>query len=553
MKVVWLCAATLGLVLSACPCGTSPNGGGDSGAENDASTPADAAGNVDAGGSDASAGPDASTGPDASGMDASLGMDASPGMDASTGSDGGRPIDVIQHVIFIIKENRSFDSYFGRFPGANGAPVVGGVPVGYMSDGGTVPLGSIPPQCVDADHSWQGAWTAYNDGGMNGFNLIGGATPPAGGCPPVVDGGIEPVLCNYLAALQSDLPNYWSIAQNYVLGDNFFSSLQGPSQPNHIFLFTAQSGGYTIVPAYDGGWGGLDGGIGVINNSGVKTGAPNAPSVAVGAWPDVPGLHPASITVDSKSNGSCDGPLNSRTQYLDPTESFEELYPCVDVPTLGDELSAGGVTWHWYGKPTSSGIDKTYWTAPSLVRHTREDTAAGGQWSHVVDVGDPADAGVPGIVADILNGNLQTVSWVTPPGGGPSEHPVGGPCPGENWTVEILNALGQSSYWQNTAVFITWDDFGGFYDHVPPPQLDRYGLGPRVPLLVVSPYALQGSIDHKLSEFSSVLAFIEYRFHLAPLTNRDDLKVSGLSDLREAFDFKQTPRVWTPLTTRTCP
>ena len=525
MRLRWLAGGVLmGMFafLGACPCGTAPNGG-DGGSADSGGGQTDAAVG-DSGSPDSGAGPDASSANDAGGLNN------------------------IQHVIYIIKENRTFDSVFGRLTVAgqtvNGAPVVNGVVVGYISDGGTVPLGSMPPKCLDADHSWNGAWTAYADGGMNGFNLIRGATSPDGGCPPVVDGGIPLVLCNYIASLQTDIPNYYSIAQSYVVGDNFFSALQGPSQPNHLFLFAAQSGGYHPV---------VDGGAGIINNSGIKDGG-NAPLANPGQYPGQPGYEPSNVPPNLKLNGACDGNPRSRTQYLDTDDvTMSELYPCIDVPTLGDALMAAGITWHWYGKPVSSGIDKSYWTPPSLIRHIREDTDAGGQWSNVVDVGDPADAGTPGIVNDILNGNLPQVAWVTPPGGPPSEHPVGGLCPGENWTVEILNALGQSNYWQNTAVFLTWDDFGGFYDHVKPPQIDAYGLGPRVPLLVVSPFAKQGFVDHNLGEFSSVLAFIEHRFGLPPLTNRDNTALNGVSDLTEAFDFTQTGRSWTQLPIRTCP
>jgi phospholipase C len=148
---------------------------------------------------------------------------------------------------------------------------------------------------------------------------------------------------------------------------------------------------------------------------------------------------------------------------------------------------------------------------------------------------------------DVAGGRLPAVSWLIPPG--PlSDHPPYSMCEGENWTVGILNALMQSPQWRSTAVIVTWDDFGGFYDHVPPPHVDLYGLGPRVPALVISPWARRGFVDHTTLEFSSVLAFIERIFRLAPLGDRD----SAAADMLEAFDFSQRPGQLI-LPERTCP
>lgn len=131
---------------------------------------------------------------------------------------------------------------------------------------------------------------------------------------------------------------------------------------------------------------------------------------------------------------------------------------------------------------------------------------------------------------------LANVSWIVP-GPGVNEHP-GGPsvCVGENWTVEIVNELMNSKYWKSLAIFIVWDDFGGFYDHVPPPHYDEMGLGPRVPFLMISPWAKQGFVDKTTYEFSSVLKFIETMFDLPCMTNRD----CGANNMLNAFDFEQT-------------
>ncbi len=141
----------------------------------------------------------------------------------------------IKHVVFLVKENRTFDVYFGKFPGARGATT------GVISDGGTVPLQPLLDRSTpDITHAWEAALTSYNDGGMNGFDLITPAT--------YLDSGLP---LGYQQASRSDIPNYWTLAQTFTLGDNFFSSLHGPSYPNHLYTIAAQSGGVRDNPALD--------------------------------------------------------------------------------------------------------------------------------------------------------------------------------------------------------------------------------------------------------------------------------------------------------------
>jgi hypothetical protein len=153
-------------------------------------------------------------------------------------------------------------------------------------------------------------------------------------------------------------------------------------------------------------------------------------------------------------------------------------------------------------------------------------------------------------VTDVQNGNLPSVSWLVTLGG--NEHPPISTCMGQNWTVQEINAVMQSTkYWttEPTAIVMTWDDFGGFYDHVTPPSLDMYGLGPRVPLLIISPYAKPGYVSHATMEASSVLKFIEERFGLPSLGQRD-LVVNDISD---AFNFSQAPNPPLVLNQTSCP
>ena len=138
-------------------------------------------------------------------------------------------------------------------------------------------------------------------------------------------------------------------------------------------------------------------------------------------------------------------------------------------------------------------------------------------------------------VPDVEAGELPSVSWLVPPAD-LSDHPgYGALCDGENWTVRQLNAIMQSPDWKHTAVVLTWDDFGGYYDHVPPPHVDLYGYGPRVPAIVISPWSRPETIWSETADFSSVLKFIETIFELPPLTERD----ANANDMLSAFDFEQ--------------
>ena len=150
------------------------------------------------------------------------------------------------------------------------------------------------------------------------------------------------------------------------------------------------------------------------------------------------------------------------------------------------------------------------------------------------------------MVRDIEADRLPPVTWITPRFE-LSEHPEYNFCYGENWTTEVVNAIMRSPMWRDTAIFISWDDFGGFYDHVPPVVVDPFGLGVRVPMILLSPYARRGVVDHHLGEFSSVLRFIEDNWGLTQLTMRD----RRATDLSYDFNFSQRPRAPDPLPLRT--
>jgi phospholipase C len=266
-----------------------------------------------------------------------------------------------------------------------------------------------------------------------------------------------------------------------------FSSLQGPSFPNHLYTVAAQSGS-------------------AINN----------PAGGAGSW-------------------GCDAPSSSAVDVLQDDGSIVDEFPCFDFQTLADSLQNASISWKYYAP--GQGQDGYDWSILNAINHIRNTTL----WTdHVVP--DTQFA------IDAQNGQLPAVSWVVTTGN-KSDHPPASACQGENWTVAQLNAVMQGPDWNSTAVFLTWDDFGGFYDHVTPPVSDQFGLGPRVPLLIISPYARSGHVSHTQYEFSSVLKFIEERFGLSSLTARD----AAANDTLDSFDFSQTPLPPFNLTERACP
>ena len=386
----------------------------------------------------------------------------------------------IKHVVFIVKENRTFDQMFGRFPGANGATE-------GMDRGEVRPLTRSPDVLSeDIKHCYQCALDAWNEGAMDGFATI--------------DAAAERYA--YTQFLPEDLPNYWRWAERFVLGDNFFASAHGPSFPNHLYTIAATAGGALENPVQDRE---------LLRERHQETGL-------FKAW-------------------GCDSLPSSYVRVRDSEGEDEQVPPCFDFLTEGDLLSEAGIPWLYYSAEQDQ--NGYLWSAYDAVRHIREDPAT---WRRHIQ---PVDR----LVRDIEDGRVAPMTWVTPRFE-VSEHPEYSFCNGENWTTEIVNAIMASPMWATTAIFITWDDYGGFYDHVPPPQVDDFGFGIRVPLLVISPYAKTGAVTSELGEFSSVLRFVEDNWNLTQLTDRD----RDATPLLSAFDFSQEPRDPEPLPLRTdCP
>jgi len=390
-------------------------------------------------------------------------------------------IQKINHIVFLIKENRTYDNMFGAFNATYGTKTC------KLSTGQVVPMGRAADRYPhDIDHSWAAANLAMNNGKMNQFDLINLGNVNAG------DEDGDFLACRQFTA--ADIPNYLSYARHFALGAKMFSSLHGPSLPNHLYTIAADS-------------------FGVIDNP----------------------FH----TLNGYSWG-CDAPNTEEDQELVrvllPNGVITKQFPCfAGVNTMAQTLDNASVSWKYYAPPST---DPGYiWSTFDAISDVRN----GPDWGKIVDTGN--------FITDVQKNQLPSVSWVITPAW-QSEHPYQSTCEGENATVSELNALmNNPSLWNSTAVFIIWDDFGGDYDHVAPPQGDAFGLGPRVPLLVVSPYARKGYISPTQYEFSSVLKFIEERFGLPALGTRD----ANANDITDSFNFNQIPLPPLILAPRQCP
>jgi phospholipase C len=296
-----------------------------------------------------------------------------------------------------------------------------------------------------------------------------------------------------------DITAYWNWAERYVLADRFFASAVGPSFPNHMYSIAATSGGALDNP-----------------------------------WQPPPTLVEMQQQGYAKSWG-CDIARDGYVEIVDPEGYMVKVAPCFDFQTEGDLLNAKRIPWAYYAA-TNAQLGYI-WSAYSAIGRYRDDPQL---WAeHVRPVDD--------VVRDITADRLPPVTWITPRFQ-LSQHPEYNFCWGQNWTIEVINALMRSPAWHDTLLVVTWDDFGGFYDHVAPVRLDDFGLGIRVPAMIISPYAKPGFVDHTTYEFSSVLRFIEDNWSLRPFLTRRDRIAEGLGG---ALDFSQTPLAPDPQPLRT--
>jgi phospholipase C len=373
----------------------------------------------------------------------------------------------IKRAIYLMMENRSFDTLFGRFPGANGS-LVG------LKNGREVRLLPSPHWLPgDLPHDRAAHLNDANGGAYDGFGNGRFGDPWA-----------------YTTFDDDKVPAYWQLARDYVLCDNFFASVGGPSYPNHFFFVAGQSGGTIDNP----------------ENIEVRIDDGNA---RFKSW-------------------GCDAVGDDVFVFVKDEEgNLTKHDTCFTFPTVPEQLEEAAVSWAYYS--ASRHQSGYFWNALNGIAgvfHT--------------DLWRPGDTirPVDDLIEDIAADRLPSVTWITPRFE-LSDHPPQSVCFGQNWVADVVNAVMQSAAWKHTAIFLTWDEWGGLYDHVPPPEIDPLGLGFRVPMLVVSPFAKEGYIDDAEGEFSTPLRFIEDNWGLPYLTPR----IERTHNFEHVFDFRRDPRM----------
>lgn len=409
----------------------------------------------------------------------------------------------IKHVVIVMQENRSFDSYFGTFPGADGIPMRGGVPTVCAPD----PLINrcVRPYHDRSDvnyggpHEAQAYATDLANGRMDGF-IRARQTCTNALDPKDCIANLSVDMMGYHD--QREIPNYWDYAKHFVLQDHMFEPNASWSLPAHLFLVSEWSALCTTA------------------------GDPMSCQNNI----ELPGL-PTDI-----------GPPHTQPDYpwTDLTYFFHKHH----------------VSWGYYIK---KGPEPDCEDAREFCTYQDQDARTPGIWNPLPSfdtvrqdhqLGNIRDTSR--FYKDLSSGNLPAVSWVIP-SGVVSEHPTSSIKAGQTYVTSLINAIGRSKAWKSTAVFLTWDDWGGFYDHVSPPVVDLNGYGFRVPAIVISPFARRHYIDHQRLSFDAYAKFIEDDFlggrRLDPKTDgRPDPRptvretAAGLGSLIKDFDFKQAPR-----------
>lgn len=360
----------------------------------------------------------------------------------------------------------------------NGLPGADTVRSGKNSYGQTVRLRAVRLTApYDIGHEHAAYLIEDANGKLNGFNKANSQCHRGKHCIPrqVRAYGYVP---------QSEIEPYWNLATQYAFADRMFQSNEGPSFPAHQYLFSGTS---------------------TVSQGSTLRAASNA------------------FRPFGGFTGGCDSPTGSLVWLIDDLGNENQAtYPCFDRPTLSDLVQSHSLTWRYYVAHVKPGL----WNAPDAISHIRNGS---GYTSHVVE--PPA-----AIYSDISQNRLANVVWVTPTAAA-SDHAGQTDGTGPSWVASVVNAIGNSSYWSDTVIFVTWDDWGGWFDHVRPPHYNAYELGFRVPLIAVSPYAKPGYVSHRRHEFGSILKFVERNFALGSLHTTDQRS----DDLSDMFNFSQAP------------
>jgi phospholipase C len=429
----------------------------------------------------------------------------------------------IQHVVVIMQENRSFDSYFGTFPGADGIPMANGQPTVCSPDPdtGTCVYPVHDPNDINGGgpHNAEDAQADVDGGKMDGFVAqqragIAHRDEPGAPCQvnpnnPNCAGGEDISVMGWHDA--REIPNYWRYAQEYVLDDRMFEPNTSWSLPAHLFMVS--------------GWS-------------AKCGSDD-PSSCQNSVQQVdqpqPGDHYNVVPAKNQVPKGATYAWTDLTHVMhDNKVSWGYYVVAGDEPDCEDDASISCVPGQQDEKTPSIWNPLPYFT-------TVQDDKQLGNIQSIEKFYDAAD-----------KGKLPNVSWVVP-SNPVSEHPPQSIHDGQAYVTSLINAIMRGPDWDSTAIFLAWDDWGGFYDHVTPPVVDVNGYGLRVPAMVISPYAKRGYIDHQTLSFDAYLKFIEDDFmngkRIDPATDgRPDPRptvrenVPVLGDLTAAFDFNQAPR-----------
>jgi phospholipase C len=415
----------------------------------------------------------------------------------------------IKHIIMIMQENRSFDSYFGTYPGADGIPMKNGVPTVCSPDPLTKecvkPYHDPDPINVGGGHGWGAAVTDINGGKMDGFvavqrqamkNKCGDPNDPA--CVTFING--EPDVMGYHD--RSDIPNYWAYADSFVLQDRMFVPNASWSLPAHLFM--------------------------------------------VSAW---------SAKCATKDPMSCVSDIDHPDALIPNTPPYK--YPNYAWTDLTYLMYKNNVSWAYYVAPGTQPDcvdEEAILCKPRLQKSSTPNIWNPLPWFQTVHIDNQLSniQDLNNFYTAAANGTLPSVAWIVPNGKN-SEHPPSSVTVGQAYVTRLINAIMQGPDWSSSAIFLSWDDWGGFYDHVMPPVVDENGYGLRVPGLLISPYAKKGFIDHQTLSFDAYVKFIEDVFmssqRIDPATDgrpdsrptvREDVPILG--DLSAEFDFSQQPR-----------
>ncbi len=440
----------------------------------------------------------------------------------------------IQHVVIIFQENRSPDNLF-----QDPKLIQRGADIQSYGYAGNTKIPLTPVSLVtnyDLDHGhtafqhacdWNGAECA-----MDGEYQVNCGPPD--NCPP------NP---QYQYVQASDVQPYYAMAETYAFGDRMFQTNQGPSFPAHQYILSGTSA--VCVPGA------------------------TCPSGTTSTY-YLAGNPENDTRADGTSGAGCLAPPGTQVTMLDtsmpfPNDNLIELAGggCVEHPTLTDLLDASGLSWKYYASE-----DGSIWTAPDAIQHMCLPTAGppdqltcnNPDWTakdpHVVIEGTGAQ-----VITDVQNCQLPAVTWVIPDGPA-SDHARGNNGLGPSWVASIVNQIGENAscpgtgetYWNDAAIIVTWDDWGGWYDHVAPPirnsgsYQNSYEYGFRVPLIVISPYVKAAYISHQYNDFGSILKFIEETFSLPEVNPSVGYADSySLGDLSDFFNYSQTPLPFTEI------